>query len=48
MTIKYLLPNDGQECDRLYLQHFLYSNFLSPVEQILKNDGVRAKVLDIG
>ncbi|KAF0519587.1 S-adenosyl-L-methionine-dependent methyltransferase [Gigaspora margarita] len=53
MTVKYPLPNDGQECDRLHTQHFLHryiwqSNFSSPVEQILKNDGERAKVLDVG
>lgn len=47
----YFLPNDEEECDRLYLQHFLIryicqSNFSAPVENILSKKG--SKVLDSG
>ncbi|CAG8571309.1 27036_t:CDS:2, partial [Dentiscutata erythropus] len=48
---KYPLPNDDDEINRLQSQHYLFrhawsENFSSPVEEILRNGGVR--VLDIG
>ncbi|CAG8456100.1 11423_t:CDS:2 [Dentiscutata heterogama] len=47
----YFLPNDDDECDRLHLQHIMerfiwQSNFFSPVEDLLNQDGTM--VLDSG
>ncbi|CAG8602268.1 14549_t:CDS:2 [Acaulospora morrowiae] len=49
--LKYPLPNDYDELDRLHLQHFVIrhifqSNFSAPVEHVLNRDG--SKVLDVG
>ncbi|CAG8491743.1 7826_t:CDS:2 [Diversispora eburnea] len=49
--VKYTLPNDDEEVDRLHQQHFLLRyvwqrNFASPVKHILNQNGT--KVLDVG
>ncbi|RIA87701.1 S-adenosyl-L-methionine-dependent methyltransferase [Glomus cerebriforme] len=50
-NVKYFLPNDEEENDRLHLQHFMWryvwqSNYSAPVDDLLKKSGV--KVLDMG
>ncbi|RHZ85321.1 hypothetical protein Glove_67g48 [Diversispora epigaea] len=50
-SVKYPLPNDEEELDRLHLQHFLLRyvwqrNFSAPVKHILNRNG--SKVLDVG
>ncbi|CAG8546239.1 4071_t:CDS:2 [Funneliformis caledonium] len=50
-SVKYSLPNDDAEMDRLKLQHYLFryifqGSFSSPVEEILKIGGT--EVLDLG
>ncbi|RHZ83325.1 hypothetical protein Glove_97g92 [Diversispora epigaea] len=50
-NVKYPLPNDDEELDRLHQQHFLFRyvwqrNFAAPVKHILNQDGT--KVLDVG
>jgi len=50
-SVKYSLPNDDAEMDRLRAQHYLFhyifqGNFSSPVEEILKIGGT--EVLDLG
>ncbi|CAG8491698.1 7824_t:CDS:2 [Diversispora eburnea] len=50
-SVKYTLPNDDEEVDRLHQQHFLLryiwqKNFASPVKHILNQNGT--KVLDVG
>ncbi|RHZ83284.1 hypothetical protein Glove_97g84 [Diversispora epigaea] len=50
-SLKYPLPNDDEELDRLHLQHFLLRyvwqrNFGAPVKHILNQDGTKA--LDVG
>ncbi|CAI2185876.1 5702_t:CDS:2 [Funneliformis geosporum] len=50
-TIKYFLPNDDEELDRLHLQHYMWrylwqSNFSAPVDDLLQKE--ETKVLDIG
>ncbi|RHZ83324.1 hypothetical protein Glove_97g93 [Diversispora epigaea] len=50
-NVKYPLPNDDEELDRLHQQHFLLRyvwqrNFGAPVKHILNQDGT--KVLDVG
>jgi hypothetical protein len=50
-NVKYFLPNDDDEVDRLHLQHYLWrylwqSNYSAPVDNLLKSEN--AKVLDVG
>ncbi|RHZ79195.1 hypothetical protein Glove_151g96 [Diversispora epigaea] len=50
-SIKYPLPNDDDEVDRLHQQHFLLRyvwqrNFASPIKHVLNQKGT--KVLDVG
>ncbi|RHZ84507.1 hypothetical protein Glove_80g40 [Diversispora epigaea] len=50
-SVKYPLPNDDEELDRLHQQHFLLRyvwqrNFAAPVKHILNQNG--SKVLDVG
>lgn len=51
LDVKYFLPNDIGEAERLRGQHYLYQhiwqgNFSSPVQQTLRKPG--ATVLDVG
>ncbi|CAG8615683.1 6060_t:CDS:2 [Diversispora eburnea] len=50
-NVKYPLPNDDEELDRLHQQHFLLRyvwqrNFAAPVKHVLNQNG--SKVLDVG
>ncbi|CAG8499111.1 6244_t:CDS:2 [Diversispora eburnea] len=50
-SVKYPLPNDDEELDRLHQQHFLLRyiwqrNFAAPVKHVLNQNG--SKVLDVG
>jgi hypothetical protein len=52
-NLRYHLPNDGDEFDRLQMQHYLsryiwQSNFSAPVHEILSNGGEDIRVLDVG
>ncbi|CAI2185454.1 6682_t:CDS:2, partial [Funneliformis geosporum] len=51
VNVKYLLPNDDEELDRLHLQHYMMryiwnSNYNAPVDDLLQKED--AKVLDLG
>ncbi|CAB4473323.1 uncharacterized protein OCT59_028092 [Rhizophagus irregularis] len=52
-SLRYHLPNDGDEFDRLQMQHYLsryiwQSNFSAPVHELLRNGGEDIRVLDVG
>ena len=52
-NLKYNLPNDGDEVDRLQMQHYLsryiwQSNHSAPVGELLQNGGKDIRVLDVG
>ena len=52
-NLRYHLPNDGDEFDRLQMQHYLsryiwQSNFSAPVHELLSNGGEDIRVLDVG
>ena len=52
-NLRYYLPNDDEEVDRLQMQHYLsryiwQSNFSAPVCELLKNGGEDVRVLDVG
>ncbi|RIB09626.1 S-adenosyl-L-methionine-dependent methyltransferase [Gigaspora rosea] len=51
--LKYPLPNDDEEYERLNYQHATFrclwqGNFTSPVKKVLDNSESKAKVLDVG
>ncbi|CAI2169202.1 16858_t:CDS:2 [Funneliformis geosporum] len=52
-NLRYHLPNDDIEIDRLHLQHYLtryiwQSNYSAPVHELLEHGGKEVRVLDVG